>query len=180
MHNSVRTQNIKAKTKRFRKTSKLDLNSQHRWWYTATSVNMCILENNYLSLIKRCTFLAHYVQSECSSNALILLNWCQQEHRDIDWWVWHGYLSGAKYKWFVYGPTHASTIPSSHASLKSRMMPAYLEFPEREAIKWVSVCIINDTHIWPSWILSKTTWVSWHQKGKTRKVKLNWIYYSKI
>ena len=31
----------------------------------------------------------------------------------------------------------------------------------------------------PSWILSGTTWVSRHQKGKTRKVKPIWIYWSK-
>jgi len=31
----------------------------------------------------------------------------------------------------------------------------------------------------PSWILSGTTWVSWHQKCKTRKVKPVWIYRSK-
>jgi len=31
----------------------------------------------------------------------------------------------------------------------------------------------------PSWILSGTTWVSRHQKGKIRKVKPIWIYCSK-
>ena len=35
------------------------------------------------------------------------------------------------------------------------------------------------TVLWPSWILSGTTWVSWQQKGKYRKVKLIWIYWSK-
>jgi len=29
------------------------------------------------------------------------------------------------------------------------------------------------------WILSRTTRVSWYQKGKTRKVKPIWIYWSK-
>jgi len=28
------------------------------------------------------------------------------------------------------------------------------------------------------WILSWTTSVNWYQKGKTRKVKLIWIYWS--
>ena len=40
----------------------------------------------------------------------------------------------------------------------------------------------NDTHttiLRPSWILSGTTRVSWHQKGKTRKVKPIWIHWSK-
>jgi len=27
--------------------------------------------------------------------------------------------------------------------------------------------------------LSRTTWVSWYQKGRTRKVKPIWIYWSK-
>jgi len=31
----------------------------------------------------------------------------------------------------------------------------------------------------PSWILSGTMPVSWHQKCKTRKVKPIWIYWSK-
>ena len=35
------------------------------------------------------------------------------------------------------------------------------------------------TVLQPSWILSGTTRVSWHQKGKTRKVKPIWIYWSK-
>jgi len=37
----------------------------------------------------------------------------------------------------------------------------------------------NTTVLQPSWILSRTTWVSQHQKGKTRKVKPIWIYWSK-
>jgi len=37
----------------------------------------------------------------------------------------------------------------------------------------------HTTVLWPSWILTGTTWISWHQKGKTRKVKLIWIYWSK-
>jgi len=34
-------------------------------------------------------------------------------------------------------------------------------------------------HFTALWILSGTTWVSWHQKGKTRKVKPIWISWSK-
>jgi len=37
----------------------------------------------------------------------------------------------------------------------------------------------HTTILWPSWILSRTTRVSRHQKGKTRKVKPIWIYRSK-
>jgi len=37
----------------------------------------------------------------------------------------------------------------------------------------------HSTILWPSWILFGITWVSWHQKGKTRKLKPIWIYWSK-
>jgi len=40
-------------------------------------------------------------------------------------WVmrcWHGYLSGARCRWVVYGPADATATPSSLASLKSRMV----------------------------------------------------------
>jgi len=36
----------------------------------------------------------------------------------------------------------------------------------------------HTTILWPSWILSGTTRVSRHQKGKTRKIKTIWIYCS--
>jgi len=38
-------------------------------------------------------------------------------------WVmscWHGFMSGARCKWFAYGPTDATASPSSLASLESR------------------------------------------------------------
>jgi len=35
---------------------------------------------------------------------------------------WHGYLSGARCKWFAYGPADATATPSSLAWLKSRMV----------------------------------------------------------
>jgi len=35
---------------------------------------------------------------------------------------WRGYLSGARCKWFAYGPADATAISSSLASLKSRMV----------------------------------------------------------
>ena len=40
-------------------------------------------------------------------------------------WVvryWHGCLSGARCKWFVYGPADATATPSSLAPVKSRMV----------------------------------------------------------
>jgi len=38
---------------------------------------------------------------------------------------WHGYLSGAKCKWFACGPSDATTTPSSPASSKSRITLPY-------------------------------------------------------
>ena len=40
-----------------------------------------------------------------------------------DWVVrcWRGYLSGARRKWFAYGPADATVTPSSLASLKSTL-----------------------------------------------------------
>jgi len=43
--------------------------------------------------------------------------------RPIKNWVtrcWHGYLSGARYRWFAYGPADATAILSFPASLKCR------------------------------------------------------------
>jgi len=37
----------------------------------------------------------------------------------------------------------------------------------------------HTTVLRPSWTLSGITWVSRHHKGKTRKVKPIWIYWSK-
>jgi len=39
---------------------------------------------------------------------------------------WHGYLSGARYRWFADGPGDATATPSSLARVKSRMV--YLPF----------------------------------------------------
>jgi len=52
----------------------------------------------------------------------------------------------------------------------------------QKAVRW-PCCVcgrhIHTTVLRPSWILSRVTLVSRHQKGKTRKVKPTWIYWSK-
>jgi len=60
--------------------------------------------------------------------------------------LWH--LCGATCKWFAYGPTDATATASSLASLKRRMVmvqPFWCQLTqdvlEKEAIKWVSVCL---------------------------------------
>jgi len=41
-----------------------------------------------------------------------------------------------------------------------------------------STTYTHTTVLWPSSIMSRTTWESWHHKSKTRKVKPIWIYWS--
>jgi len=66
--------------------------------------------------------------------------------RPIKCWVmrcWHGCLSGARWKWFAYGPADVTVTPSSLASLKSRLVDwllAYPGCPGKEAIKHVPIC----------------------------------------
>jgi len=58
--------------------------------------------------------------------------------------------------------------------------PTCLSNNHRIDVDWVKFYIPPHTAILrPSWILSRITRVSWHQKGKTRKVKPIWIYWSK-
>ena len=54
-----------------------------------------------------------------------LLVWWQEEHPACKNWVvryWRGYLSGARWKWFAYGPADATATPSSLAPVKSGMV----------------------------------------------------------
>jgi len=59
---------------------------------------------------------------------------------------WHSYLSGAKCKWFAYGPADATAIPSSLASLKSEWFCfsdiSFPGCPGKEAIKWVLLLLL--------------------------------------
>jgi len=68
----------------------------------------------------------------CSSHVVLLHSvfWhCWLGIRKSIWpvknWVmmcWHGYLTGARCKWFAYGPADATATRSSLASLKSRLV----------------------------------------------------------
>jgi len=49
----------------------------------------------------------------------------------------------------------------------------------RSAFQIFTHAHMHTTVLHPSWILSETTQVIWHQKGKTRKVKAICIYWSK-
>ena len=58
-------------------------------------------------------------------SALTLLVGRQEGHLACKNWVvrcWRGYVSGARCKWFAYGPADATATPSSVAPVKSRMV----------------------------------------------------------
>jgi len=60
---------------------------------------------------------------------------------------WCGYLSGAKCKWFAYGPADATATPSSLASLCPEWFSlsgtGLLKCPGKKAVKWVCSCVHN-------------------------------------
>jgi len=56
---------------------------------------------------------------------------------------------------------------------------SYMEYSRKKEEEKKHTMNTHTTVLWPSWILSGTTRVSRHQKGKTRKVKPVWIYWSK-
>ena len=88
------------------------------------------------------------------SAALRLISWrsvtmkCQLSHVTVtchttvnchlcDTWAvryWLGYLSGARCKWFAYGPVDATATPSSLAPVKSRMV--YLSGAGLPRLSW--------------------------------------------
>jgi len=58
-------------------------------------------------------------------SALTLLVGWHEGHLACKNWVvryWRGYLSGARCKWFAYGPADVTVTPSSLALVKSRMV----------------------------------------------------------
>jgi len=56
---------------------------------------------------------------------------------------WHGYISGARCKWFAYDPADATA--THHLLLHKNpewltfLVPAYTGYPGKQAVKWVSV-----------------------------------------
>ena len=77
-----------------------------------------------LELEVRLTELFSYVVL-FAFNALTLLVGWQEGHLACKNWVvryWHGYLSGARCRWFAYGPADATATASSLAPVKSRMI----------------------------------------------------------
>jgi len=77
------------------------------------------------------------------SGLTLLVGW-QEGHLACKNWVvryWHSYLSGARCKWFAYGPADATAIPSSLAPVKSRMVyisgAGLPRLSWKKAVKWM-------------------------------------------
>jgi len=71
------------------------------------------------------------------NSTLTLLVGQQERHPACRNWVvryWHGYLCGARCKWFAYGPADATVTPSSLAAVKSRMV--YLSGAGLPRLSW--------------------------------------------
>jgi len=68
----------------------------------------------------------------------------QEEHPACKNWVMR-YLSAARCNVFAYGPADVTATPSPLASLNpdwfNHLVPAYPDYPAKEAVKWVSVCL---------------------------------------
>jgi len=72
-----------------------------------------------------CVYTTEWLSKSNAFSALTLLVGRQEGHPACKNWVaryWHGYLSGARCKWFAYGPADATATPSSRAPVKSRMV----------------------------------------------------------
>jgi len=81
------------------------------WWNWCCSFTQALWS---LSAVSRVAFSA----------LTVLVGW-QEGHPACKNGVvryWHGYLPGARCKWFAYGPADATAIPSSLAPVKSRMV----------------------------------------------------------
>jgi len=83
-----------------------------------------------------CQLQKYYYHFYCISFAfsvLMLLGGRQEGHPACKTWVvkiWRGYLSGARCKWFAYGPADATVTLSSIAPVKNPewftfLLPAY-------------------------------------------------------
>ena len=97
----------------------------------------------WISFIYWCTIVIFEHMWDAFS-ALMLLVGRQKWHLACKNWVvryWRGYLSGARCRWFAYGPADATTNPSSLAAVKSRMVylsgAGWPRLSLKKAIKWM-------------------------------------------
>ena len=76
------------------------------------SAPMCVLIQKLILSCLLSVLLRLWLEARKSIRSLI--NWMMR--------FWRCYLSRVKWKWFAYGPADATATPSSHASLKSRLV----------------------------------------------------------
>jgi len=77
-----------------------------------------------ITLRLRCAICCHCMRWQSTEGTTLLVG-RQEEHPACKNWVvryWRGYLSGARCKWFAYGPADATATPSSLTPVKSRMV----------------------------------------------------------
>jgi len=106
----------------------------HRIWWVRLSC---------LCTIILFTWLFHCKLFQAFS-ALALLDGQQEGHLACKHGVvryWHGDLSGARWKWFAYGPADAIATPSCLSQVKSRMVyisgAGLPRLSWKKAIKWM-------------------------------------------
>ena len=79
--------------------------------------------------------------------------------------------------WYYY--THAKQNISVLSTQLSNSALELLQHPHYQSLEHISNYHYYYNHFTAHWTESGTTWISWYQKGKTRKVKPIWIYWSK-
>jgi len=87
-------------------------------------------------------------------------------------------MTKASQTWKLLKPFNSETRDPDKRSHINRIFPP-LSFSLSLSHTHTHTHTHTQTVLRPSWILSRITWVSQHQKGKTRKVKPIWIYWSK-
>jgi len=70
---------------------------------------------------------------------------CKKKIKNCVMRCWHGYLSGARCKWFAYGPADATVTPSSLVPVKSRMV--YLTGAGLPRLSWKKAIKYIHTYI---------------------------------
>jgi len=98
---------------------------------------LCSHRDNRLLWDKKCSdfcWLNSYYKIFTYSYTLYCLQcfdavgWASEEHPACKNWLmrcWHGYLSGARCKWYAYGQADATSTRLSLASLKFRMVSPF-------------------------------------------------------
>jgi len=94
----------------------------------------------FFGIVSLCFFVCVW---NIFSGLTLLVGW-QEGHLACKNWVvryWRSYLSGARCKWFAYGPADATATPSSLAPVKSSMVyisgAGLPRLSWKKAVKWM-------------------------------------------